>query len=361
MPDIAFLSDTPLALDAGDKPTSTIQVAELGKFTDPRYGDFQITSKMVASWQRNLAGYLGGQVAVDYDHATDRGGSSEAAGWITSLNVDGTKVMASVEWTPEGAQAVKDKRWRFISPTFTDKKRDEKGQPLGDTLLRVALTNDPFLRGMAAVTLSAARPEFAERVQEDPADSRAAMPEFTKKLAAALGVDDDEAKVLAAVADLKAAAEKTPEAPDLKVLAAADPSVVLLTVAEHEQLKGEATQATALAERLTSLEAERATEKFTAAYDTAFTEGRVDAKPETRELHAGIYKNDPDGSLKLLASLPKIVNTTPKGAGGSQGDVNTPAGGDPGRFELDAQVKAHMAEHNITDYSIALAAVTKEA
>jgi len=358
MPDIAFLLDTPITLDAGENPTSRIQVAELGSFSDPRYGRFAITLAMVDSWRKNLAGYFGGEIAVDYDHATDRGGSSEAAGWIKSLSVDGNQVWANVEWTPEGAKAVREKRWRFISPTFTESAKDKAGRQLGSTLHRVALTNDPFLRGMAAVTLSAARPEFAERLDE-PADSRPSMPDFdTKKLATALGVDDDETKILAAVADLKAAAEKIPETPDLKVLAAANPDVVLLTKGEHAKLKGEADAAGALAVRVQSLETETAEAKFTLAFDTAFNEGRLDAKPETRTLYKDLYDAAPEQALKLLAAAPKIVNTVPKGTGGSADAGDAPEGTDPESYELDKRVTAYMAEHKINDYVIALSAVT---
>ncbi|MCA1655150.1 MAG: hypothetical protein LC635_01485, partial [Pseudonocardiaceae bacterium] len=95
--------------------------------------------------------------------------------------------------------------------------------------------------------------------------------------------------------------------------------------------------------------------KFTAAFDKALKDGKLDAKPETRELHAAIYAGDPEQSLKLLASLPTgVVNLGAKGDGGDHADA--PAGVDEESYQLDRRVKAHAAEHKC-DYVTALDAV----
>lgn len=352
--DFTTLIDAPVTLADG-ATTSRIQVAQLGDFKDPRYGRFSITRKMVDSWKALLSDYFQGGVPIDYDHATDKGGSSEAAAWIKSIALDGERVMADVEWTPEGAQAVRDKRWLFISPTFVGDFKDQQGRSLGPALLRAALTNSPFLRSMPAISLSAA-PLFA---QPDPrADSRPPMPDIdTTKLLEALGVDEpDEAKLLEAVEKLKAdAAAKSdpPAAPDLKTLAA-DAGKVLLDAAQLAELQQNASEGAAAAAKLRE-------QTFTLAYDKAMTEGRVDAKDETRELHRGIYDVDAERSLKLLASLPKVVNTAPRGTGGGAPDVDVPDGADAERFELDARAKAYMLEHKTDDYLAAAQAVSREA
>lgn len=166
--DYAFISDAPLTLaDAGgNAPTSRIQVAEIGKFSDPgRYGDFAVTADEVANWQKVLAEHFKGEIPIDVDHHTDRGISSEAAGWIKSIVIAGARVLADVEWTPLGASAIREKRYKFISPTFVGNLRNQIGEKLGPALLRAALTNSPFLASMPAVSLCAA-PILAERVDD---------------------------------------------------------------------------------------------------------------------------------------------------------------------------------------------------
>jgi hypothetical protein len=160
--EIAFLLDAPTAA------TSRHQIARLGSYADKRYGNFGITSEQVASWQRNLAELQNGTVAIDYDHASDKpGGSTKAAGWISNISIDGDKVLADVEWTPDGKDAVAKKYWRYFSPTFVDHYKDEQGKDVGPALIGTALTNRPFLRrGMPAINLSAGEPEPPEGEEE---------------------------------------------------------------------------------------------------------------------------------------------------------------------------------------------------
>jgi hypothetical protein len=348
MPDAyTFITDTPTLLDAGEGApiTSRIQVAEIGRFKDPRYGSFAIAPSDVANWKRLLAGHFQGRVPIDFDHRTDKGISSEAAGWITSLQQTGNQVHANVEWTPPGESAVREKRYLYISPTFVDTLKDQTGTALGPALLRAALTNNPFLRNMPAVSLSADSFTVAERIAEPP-DSRPVMPELSK-IAKALSLPQDatEEKILEAIGERA----EPPQAKTLEAQAA-EKGMVLLD-----------------AERVTKLEADAATgvqaakqlgeQRFTLAFDKALTDGRVDAKPETRELHQSIYDANPDLAIRNLEALPKVVNLAAATTTGRvQADGEAPEGVDPDSFELDQRVQAHMAEHK-TDYMTALEAV----
>jgi phage I-like protein len=359
VPDVAFIIDTPTQLAATDgPPRSRIQVAELGRYSDPRYGDFAITAAEVANWSKLLADYFQGRVPIDEDHATDKGGRSEAAAWITGLSRDGNAVFADVEWTPLGESAVRDKRYLYISPTFVSDFKDAQGKSRGPALLRAALTNNPFLRQMPAVSLSAGV-QPAERIG-DPPDSRPVMPDLLKTLAATLGLDEgaDEATVLEAAKSVKAKADaKPPESTDtpktLDALAKAEGKMVL-DAAQVATLTENAAKGLDAAKRLDAM-------TFEAAWDKAFNRGALDAKPETKELHAGIYAADPERSLKLLAGLPGgVVNLTAHGEGGHEGEVPTTLDGhavDPESAKLDQKVKKYMAEHPGTGYMLALNAI----
>jgi Mu-like prophage I protein len=170
-PSFSTFTDAPIDLAAptGDSPvTKRFQIAEVGRFKDPRYGEFEITAADVDSWKKLLAEEFQGEVPIDFDHNTDKGGptGSRAAAWIKSIVQDGAKVLADVEFTPEGAESVRNRAYRYISPTFVGDYKDKRQRSRGPALLRAALTNNPFLRDMPAISLSAA-PLEAERVEPE--------------------------------------------------------------------------------------------------------------------------------------------------------------------------------------------------
>lgn len=142
--------------------TARIQIAKLGSFEHGNYGKFQITQEQVESWRDNLAKLPGGHAPIDLDHSADRGRGTEAAGWITGIEIEDGKPMADVEWTPLGRAALSEKRYRFISPTFSEHKKDEAGQDLGDTLVGAGLTNRPHLN-MPAISLSSEYDRWLDR------------------------------------------------------------------------------------------------------------------------------------------------------------------------------------------------------
>jgi hypothetical protein len=149
------LADVP-KLKPGAPAISRIAIARLDdKLQDPRYGKFAITQQDVDGWTQNLAETFGGRVAIDFDHSSDRGRGTRAAGWITSIGQVGKLVTADVEWTPRGARAIRRGDYRYISPTFVGRYVDEHGQNRGRALLGAGLTNRPVLRaGMPTLSLS---------------------------------------------------------------------------------------------------------------------------------------------------------------------------------------------------------------
>ncbi len=354
MPDVfTFL------LDAPGEPRARIQIAKLGKgFKDGRYGVFDITASEVQSWARNLALMPGQRAAIDRDHSADKPGSdrdTRALGWITAVALEDGTPMADVEWTPAGRKAIEDREYLFFSPTYGN-WTDEKGTVHPNSLIGGALTNRPFLN-MPTVCL-AADPFAAPAPNPPDPDSREAMPDLLKTLAKLHGLPEDapEAKVLEAVTAAKAKAdEPAPTSTDTKTLEAqaAAEGKVLLDAAQVTQLTADAAQGVKASQDL-------ATMRFDTAYTKALESGRLDAKPETKALHAGIFAVDPDRSIALLESLPEgVVNLTAKGEGGDHSETPTTLDGaeiDPESVKLNKAVKARMAEQG-EDYITALNAV----
>ncbi len=368
---VAFLLDAPtIALEAeGDGGALTTQhpIARLGAYKDKRYGEFAITRADYTSWVRNLREMQNGRIPIDYDHAPEAGGSTEAAGWITGLQlqtgaqiglvgVDETAeyALATIEWTPQGAEAVRSKRWMFVSPTFSDTASNEEGEATGPYLHGVALTNRPFLRrGMPAISLST-EAGLSEMPRAVPIGSDTpAVPEI-KTLRAALKLADtvsDDDVIAAAVKLAEAPPEPTPT-PDTRTLMqlAEAEGKTLLSTDEVTALRATADQG---AEALKQLNASR----FDAAFAKAKAAGQVDAKPETRARLLKVYESDPGLAIELMENLPVVVKLTTTGA--ETGDAAAPEGMDADRFALSERAKAISAEKNIT-YSEALPLALRE-
>src|SRR5947209_17876520 len=101
---LVTLSDLPALAGKDPTPTVKIPIARLDdNLRDPRYGKFSITQAEVDSWKRNLAGVMGGQVSIDFDHSSDRGSGTRAAAWIKSIDQSGKLITADVEFSKRGA------------------------------------------------------------------------------------------------------------------------------------------------------------------------------------------------------------------------------------------------------------------
>lgn len=132
-----------------------IHCAEAGNWYNERHGDIPITqsdlSKMLENF-RSVHPIAPVQIPIDYEHlsmkADRKPGDGEAAGWIHDLQLrDGGKSLwALVEWVKDAAEKIRDRKYRFFSPTFHPNWTPLKGgQKTGPTLLGGALTNYPTL------------------------------------------------------------------------------------------------------------------------------------------------------------------------------------------------------------------------
>lgn len=330
--DLVTLADVPELADGAGPIRARIPVAKLGGFKDRRYGAFSITRADYDGWHRNLNDAFNGEVPIDYDHGPEKGKSSEAAAWIKGLALhtgaelktqdpsrfakldDSTQyVVADTEWTPQGAQAVRDGRWRYISPTFKAHYADETGTDRGRALIGAGLTNRAFLkRGMPAISLSS---DDFEGPAEEVSDSRGTM-DLTK-IAKALSLAED--------------------ATEDKILEALD-GAVILTADEHATLLSSASAGE-------TVKAERDQERYDTAWTKALDAGRV--APAMKDHFAKLRTLDVDLAVKTLDDLSPIVPTTARGGGGGP-VAAAPDGVDADRFELHERAEAIVREKGIS-------------
>lgn len=348
--DLVTLADAPTLAPDQELPRAQIVVAKLGTFKDRRYGEFSITRRDVDSWKTNLAKLPGGEAPIDFDHGPETGKGSKAAAWITTLDVktgrqlkaedprrfarladDREYAAADVQFSKAGADSVRNREYRLISPTFSDHWRDEYGNDHGKTLVGGALTNRPALkRDMPVISLSE---DFdPDSLAREVSDSRGHMTPLAN-IAKVLRLDEDadEAKILAHLGD-----------------------VVILSTADHTDLQSRAAQGD---EAVRTLHEDR----FTAAWDTAL--GKHVVAPAEKDGLKELYDAKPDTVIALIdarvAAGIAVAPGAPKGDGGDSKTLNDTT--DPeDRQAILARARTLMAADKTLTLSDALDRVEDE-
>lgn len=353
MPALQVLADAPDVLTlSGGKATSEVQIAKTGTFKDPRYGTFAITLKDFSKWVANFQIFNKNDgregLPVDVDHAPEKKGETEAAGWITALSIRSNQLWAKVEWNTLGQELVRDRRYVYLSPSYVHDYKDEQGKSHGTALVGVGLTNRPFLT-MATVNLSAQH--FAEQVDEEQQPySQEHMPDLTKIAEALkLSADADEAMILAKAVEL-VTSQTTPVS--LEDQATAQNKFVL-DANQFASLQQQASEGSAAAKTLSQMQ-------FDTKFDKCLSDGKV--LPVQKDMYTRLYEKDSEGTLALLDSLTPVVNVEPIGAGGGtesaslSRDIKNEAGGhalDADRNKLHERTVALAQERKI-EYGEAL-------
>ncbi len=140
------------------------------------------------------------KVLIDQEHwSYDRGGSSEAFGWVAQVEKRTDGLWGRVEWTDLGTAAIENRRYRYLSPAWTKVARldDQRVRPLA--LDTVGLTNTPNLRGMIPLTNRETRPDAGSGQHQQNPQYRT-MKNISIKLG--LSADASEESVLAEVTKL---------------------------------------------------------------------------------------------------------------------------------------------------------------
>lgn len=134
------------------------------------------------------------EVLCDFEHRSEIDkvdSDTSAAAWISNVRVDGERgLVGDFKFTDIGAEAVSQRRLRFLSPVWT---LDKDGRP--ERLLSVALTNKPNIP--VACVLNRAQPATINPVE--------VKDEQMDKLKELLGLASEatEEDILAAVTELK--------------------------------------------------------------------------------------------------------------------------------------------------------------
>ncbi len=306
-------------------PTGTIRLA------DQRGAVGEVTNAQALA-DRSMSAAKGGVIPIDFGHGMDglAGANPRAAGWITALSVVDNRIMAEVEWTTEGAEALEGKMFRFISPTFTV----PEGQNEVGHILRAGLTNDPALPELSLVASQQEKSQMS-----------------LTKLAAKLGMPDetDEAKILAAA---EAAID---QADHLKpiitaagltgVLTASGATAIVAKMADTGSDKPDPSKFVPIAAfqevqtQLASAQSQIGDDRVSTIVASAITAGKV--TPALKDWATDYACKDMAGFKTWLASAPNLVAGAPL----------TPAGDPPAANagKLTAEEKAICAATGVSE------------
>lgn len=309
------------------------EILRAGEYDHTSFGKVNVTQKdldiAIENFRKSYQN--GAEIPVDYDHSFRRNGTSTAAGWFTDLFRKGGSLFARVKWTDKAAELIRNGEFKYFSPEFTARYKDEFGNDHGFAILAGGLTNRPFLRGITEVSLSEAS------VEEEVAETHGAVADDTKST--------DEAQ------PTELTEEVTPEA--VAADDGSDETTITMSAADHATLVETAAQVKALSEALDETKQELRNERFSTIFSQAQREGRVDAKDETRDKwFSRLDKFGFEDTRELLFDLP--ADTVPVIERGETVDADIALevedGVDPDRASLDAKIKAYAAENDV-DYA----------
>lgn len=145
MKDIIILKGGNVELEGAPE---TISVLPIGHVVSSK-GEFDVDEESYREMKAQIA-KRGVDLVVDYEHQTLKGCEAPAAGWVKELKLEDSQIKAVVEWTERGAEYLKNREYRYLSPVVSVRKSDNKAMGLHS----LALTNTPAIEGMTPIVNS---------------------------------------------------------------------------------------------------------------------------------------------------------------------------------------------------------------
>lgn len=214
-----------------DSKLVDMHIARTGTFKGYRDGEFTLSrsifDRMIGNFQKEtnpLPVYLGHSDTIP---AVEE---PEAKGWILGLERKGDNLWAKVELTNELEAKIAKGTFRFTSIYMRSDEVDRvSGKNIGERLVSLAVTNQPFIDGLTRLTLSTNIAHHSIYFHKDMPFMKNLKP-FGEKILSALSLSLDEEK-LQAVMNLLAEMQQA-SASDV---AAADPTAPADAPAPDEQ------------------------------------------------------------------------------------------------------------------------------
>lgn len=131
-------------LETTDNGESTVQITTLGKVVGSSLDGKPIEQNFSETALKTIADSQKDDILVDADHESERGDSTEAKGWLNSLEfIPGKGLFGKIKWTDIGRKLIENRVFRWLSPSWILNK--DTLEPM--TMTSVALTNKPSQLG----------------------------------------------------------------------------------------------------------------------------------------------------------------------------------------------------------------------
>ncbi|MDQ0923330.1 hypothetical protein QF038_001838 [Pseudarthrobacter sp. W1I19] len=345
---------------SGNLPTE-IQLLTPGNWKTPWHGDFEITQADISQFAANFAAGISrvnktSPLPINYDHS-----SGAAAGWIHGLEDRGADGLwgTGIEWTPSGAQKVRDHEYAFFSPEFNTRDLmyedpEEAGTRVPNVLSAAALTNSPLFKKLKPVMASEGGSKGEDRMKLEDVRKKALadLDDAEKKFLAehkdeltveerkSFDVQTDADKAAEQEAADKAAADKEAEEKAAAEKVEASAKTVTINASDLAKLKADAARGVEAAEKLARTEASSFVSEHIAR--GAIKSGQKD---EAVEILLASSPKQRENLEKFLKGLPenKLITAGEMGGGGDGGtDSQTAAD------ELDKLTSDYAAEKKIS-------------
>lgn len=274
----------PDEVKAGDR--FEVQLAPLGAYPQIVNGEkvVQVVDEEAA---QQIVKNFTEDVLVDRDHDSEEGRGTEAQAWVKNVRVDPERgIVGTFEFTDKGAEAVKNRRFRFVSPAWT---LDKDNRP--NALVSVALTNKPNLPVAPVLNMKAccgAENECAKNADADANNNQPEKPTGTESAETRNAETQNNNPVVETPGEkkgnpnmdkIKAKLGLPPETSDEDVEAAIDALIQALGKA-NDSVK--------------NMEAEK------------FAEENADVVENAEELKEQ-FKADPEGTAKVVANCRRMM------------------------------------------------------
>ena len=126
--------------DTLENGASEVQVAVVGDVTGSTVDGKPAEQKFTPESLKAVAENQKGEILVDREHASEKGESTEAMGWLSDLEYrEGKGLFGKIRWTDIGRRLVENRVFRWLSPSWIIDKLTR--EPVAMT--SCALTNRP--------------------------------------------------------------------------------------------------------------------------------------------------------------------------------------------------------------------------
>ena len=122
-----------------DNGESEVQITTIGEVVGSDSDGNPITQNFSEEALQKVAETQKDDILVDSDHSSEKGGSTEAKGWLSKLTFKkGIGLMGTIKWTNIGRSLIQNRVFRWLSPSWI---LNDKKEPM--LMTSCALTNKP--------------------------------------------------------------------------------------------------------------------------------------------------------------------------------------------------------------------------